>query len=165
MASFEASLTLPAPSRSVAARRGRVTQSKIKAAGRQRRLASDSGDSDIDPTLLDPAAGAADESSVDTDTDVTDCEPLDNVNLTPAERTATQVRVTPSSYVQFHVLIEIQKYVTQAFRRYCHVSGKDWPDPSVIRTNPITHETYPAPYFDFDVTDARNDALFRKVAT
>jgi hypothetical protein len=31
---------------------------------------------------------------MDTDTDTTDFEPLDDLNLTPAEKTATQVRVT-----------------------------------------------------------------------
>ncbi|KAJ7892380.1 hypothetical protein B0H13DRAFT_1886818 [Mycena leptocephala] len=132
MASFEAGLSLPAPSRCSNPIRNQSRKPSTPARFRF-------WDSAIDPTLLDPAAGAADESSVDTDTDVTDCEPLDGLNLTPPR----EQRRSLSS------VLPCQRKGLQSF----------------IRTNPITHETYPALYFDFDVTAARNEALFRKVAT
>ncbi|KAJ7893078.1 hypothetical protein B0H14DRAFT_3675693, partial [Mycena olivaceomarginata] len=50
------------------------------------------------------------------------------------------------------------------FRRVCNVSDSHWPDPLSVRTNEITGETYPSPFFQFQVTDPRNQALFLKVA-
>ncbi|KAJ7448697.1 hypothetical protein B0H11DRAFT_1642487, partial [Mycena galericulata] len=50
------------------------------------------------------------------------------------------------------------------FRRVCNVPGRDWPDPELVRTNEITYERYPTPFFEAKVTDARNQALFLEVA-
>ncbi|KAJ7112017.1 hypothetical protein C8R43DRAFT_1242827 [Mycena crocata] len=129
-------------SRGITAQRGKTT--RFKARSRRQITAHDSGDSDIDPALLDE--GTIDIMSSDTGT--TDLEPnsdADGDNFSPDERKA------------------LQKCVTQAFRRICNVSGKDWPDPDIPRVNSITGETYPTPFFDFDVTDARNQRLFREV--
>ncbi|KAJ7136350.1 hypothetical protein C8R43DRAFT_893931, partial [Mycena crocata] len=50
------------------------------------------------------------------------------------------------------------------FRHHCHVGGNDWPDPTLIRTNPITRETYPTPFFQYEVSDLRNAQIIRDVA-
>ncbi|KAJ6484591.1 hypothetical protein C8R45DRAFT_1098750 [Mycena sanguinolenta] len=55
-------------------------------------------------------------------------------------------------------------YVTKAFRRLCDVSGKQWPDPNIIRTNPETRQVYPTPFFSAEVTDHRNMAFVSDVA-
>ncbi|KAJ7674141.1 hypothetical protein B0H17DRAFT_1183165 [Mycena rosella] len=44
------------------------------------------------------------------------------------------------------------------------VELNDWPNPTIVGTNPVTNEVYPTPFFDSDVTDPRNRALFRDVA-
>ncbi|KAJ7178162.1 hypothetical protein C8R46DRAFT_1076004 [Mycena filopes] len=134
----------PASSRGVAARRGRSTRSKLRARHARGASGQDAGDSEIDPALLA-------DNTTDTDTGVTDSESADlgdvDGDLSSIEQTA------------------VQKYVTKTFRRCCHVpSGTDWPDPNVARTNPITHEVYYTPFFEFDVTDPRNTNIFRIVA-
>ncbi|KAJ7936180.1 hypothetical protein B0H13DRAFT_2452999 [Mycena leptocephala] len=53
---------------------------------------------------------------------------------------------------------------TKGFRRVCNVEGNNWPDPTVTRTNPITHQTYPTPFFQFDVSDVRNEQIIKGVA-
>ncbi|KAJ7824485.1 hypothetical protein B0H13DRAFT_1582693, partial [Mycena leptocephala] len=50
------------------------------------------------------------------------------------------------------------------FRRVCNVEGNNWPDPTVTRANTITHQTYPTPFFQFDVSDARNEQIIKGVA-
>ncbi|KAJ7626766.1 hypothetical protein B0H17DRAFT_1218507 [Mycena rosella] len=109
--------------------------------------ADDSDDSSIDPSLRD---GSPSEFPTDTDTEVTDLEAgggeENTGELPPNEKTV------------------LQAYVTKAFRRICNVKGNEWPDPSFIRTNPITQETYPTPFFPFDASDARNARICRIVA-
>ncbi|KAJ7278276.1 hypothetical protein C8J57DRAFT_1576678 [Mycena rebaudengoi] len=114
----------------------------------RRNAANDSADSCevIDPALLDNA------SSVATDTGVTDCDPAsdmgegDDIDLSTKERST------------------VQAYVTKVFRCYCNVGGNNWLDPNLIRTNPITHETYSTPFFHFDVQDLRNAKIIHEVA-
>ncbi|KAJ7744274.1 hypothetical protein DFH07DRAFT_749550 [Mycena maculata] len=55
--------------------------------------------------------------------------------------------------------------MTQTFRRVCNVSGNAWPDPTRIRTNEITGEVYPTPFFHLLVSDTRNGNLCLAVAT
>ncbi|KAJ7669700.1 hypothetical protein B0H17DRAFT_1209556 [Mycena rosella] len=114
-----------------------------------RRTPDAADDSNIDPILLDDAAR---ELSVETDTGVTDYEP------------DSDVLEGDDSGLSREEAKVLQKYVTKAFRRICQVAGNDWPDPSFIRTNPVTQETYPTPFFQFDVTDARNIKISRGVA-
>jgi hypothetical protein len=54
--------------------------------------------------------------------------------------------------------------VTQVFRLVCDVPGRDWPDPTVIRTNPVTGQEYPTPFFDRKVSDRQNGNIVRAVA-
>ncbi|KAJ7138687.1 hypothetical protein C8R43DRAFT_1131868 [Mycena crocata] len=70
----------------------------------------------------------------------------DNIDLSPKERSS------------------VQAFVTKEFRHHCHVGGNDWPDPTLIRTNPITHETYPTPFFQYEVSDLRNAQIICDVA-
>ncbi|KAJ7885698.1 hypothetical protein B0H14DRAFT_3734761, partial [Mycena olivaceomarginata] len=50
------------------------------------------------------------------------------------------------------------------FRRVCHVAGRHWPDPDVVRTNAVTQEVYQTPVFSVHVTDHRNRDLVNVVA-
>ncbi|KAJ7903014.1 hypothetical protein B0H13DRAFT_2274881 [Mycena leptocephala] len=43
------------------------------------------------------------------------------------------------------------------------VPGRHWPDPTLVRRNPITQELYPTPVFGVNVSDPQNHALFRQV--
>ncbi|KAJ7904888.1 hypothetical protein B0H13DRAFT_2024525, partial [Mycena leptocephala] len=140
-------------SRGIAARRGRSTQLKTRSLRRRghQMAGPESDESDIDPALREHAVS---ESSLDTDTGTTDYSANsesdamgdDDSILAPADKKV------------------FQKYTTKAFRRFCHVQGNDWPDPTVARTNPITHQTYPTPFFHFDVTDTRNEQIIKGVA-
>ncbi|KAK7059285.1 hypothetical protein R3P38DRAFT_2495844 [Favolaschia claudopus] len=58
----------------------------------------------------------------------------------------------------------LQSFVTQGFRRYCNVTGQRWPDPDVLRLNPVTNEVYPTPIFAANVTHTVNNQIFRAVA-
>ncbi|KAJ7877379.1 hypothetical protein B0H14DRAFT_2567750 [Mycena olivaceomarginata] len=113
--------------RGIAANRGRVTRANVSRNARKRQMtAHDSGDSDIDPALLDTVSDATTEGS---ETGITDSEAGNDVDFSPGERKA------------------LQKYTTKAVRRLCHVStGTEWPDPNLIRPNTITHEIYPTPF-------------------
>ncbi|KAJ7235187.1 hypothetical protein C8J57DRAFT_1530879 [Mycena rebaudengoi] len=115
----------------------------------RRNAANDSADSCevIDPALLDDA------SSVATDAGVPDCDPASNMGEGDDIDLSTKERST------------VQAYVMKVFRRYCNVGGNDWPDPNLIRTNPITHESYLTPFFHFDVQDLRNAKIIHEVAT
>ncbi|KAJ7602665.1 hypothetical protein B0H17DRAFT_1222722 [Mycena rosella] len=149
--SLEATTANPTsrPRRGVAAQRGRVPKPKTRSQrNRSTATAADnSDDSSIDPSLRD---GPPSEFPTDTDTEVTDLEAgggeENTGELPPSEKTV------------------LQAHVTKAFRRICNVKGNEWPDPSFIRTNPITQETYPTPFFPFDASDARNARICRIVA-
>ncbi|KAJ7830964.1 hypothetical protein B0H13DRAFT_2213170 [Mycena leptocephala] len=156
VSSLEASARTDPPttsSRGIAARRARSTQMKARSLRRRGRqmAGQESDESDIDPALRERAVS---ESSVDTDTGATDYSANsesdaigdDGSILAPADKKV------------------LQKYTTKACRRYCHVEGNDWPDPTVARTNPITHQTYPTPFFQFDVSDTRNEQIIKGVA-
>jgi hypothetical protein len=54
--------------------------------------------------------------------------------------------------------------VTTRFRNAFNVTGKQWPDPEISRTNPTTGEKYLTPFFDFDVKYPKDDVILRAVA-
>ncbi|KAJ7737207.1 hypothetical protein B0H14DRAFT_3516387 [Mycena olivaceomarginata] len=59
----------------------------------------------------------------------------------------------------------LQTVTPQTFRRVCDVVGTIWPDPAVARSNTVTSQVYPTPFFDFKVSDRRNRTVLRDVAT
>ncbi|KAJ7710879.1 hypothetical protein B0H17DRAFT_1190558 [Mycena rosella] len=98
-------------------------------------LSDNSGDNPIDPSLCGSAPSQAG-TDASTDTDLApDSVDDDGVELNVIDLSASEKRAL-----------------------------QDWPDPTLVRTNPVTNEVYPTPFFDSDVTDPRNRALFRDVA-
>ncbi|KAJ7939348.1 hypothetical protein B0H13DRAFT_1850652 [Mycena leptocephala] len=83
--------------RGIAANRGRVTRANVSRNARKRQMtAHDSGDSDIDPALLDTVSDATTEGS---ETGITDSEAGNDVDFSPGERKAL-VRAPPTSFPQ-----------------------------------------------------------------
>ncbi|KAJ6613101.1 hypothetical protein B0H10DRAFT_256067 [Mycena sp. CBHHK59/15] len=139
-----ANLHGPSPAvRGIAAQRGgRITQSKTAATNRRPPViasGSDESDAPSQPTTTD--------FSTDTDREPDD---EDGVELDAIDISKTEKRA-------------LQKLVTQTFRRLCNVPGRNWPDPSLVRTNSITDEVYPTPIFSAKVTDHRNSSFFQDV--
>ncbi|KAJ7148862.1 hypothetical protein C8R46DRAFT_1199019 [Mycena filopes] len=134
----------PPPARGLAASRGKARRGKA----RSRTVGPPNSDtSDADAESIDPALRSESESATDTDGDADDADDaFRGGDLSKAANRA------------------LQSYVTKTFRRVCHVSGKDWPDPDVVRINPVTHETYPSPFFAFEISDPRNQRLIGDVA-
>lgn len=62
------------------------------------------------------------------------------------------------------IVLLLQAYTTQTFRRACGVTGKEWPDPGVVRINPTTGVKYLSPFFEYDVTESRNHDFCLSVA-
>ncbi|KAJ7668842.1 hypothetical protein B0H17DRAFT_1335884 [Mycena rosella] len=130
-------LTTFEPIRGIAALRGgRIARSR-NASSRSvpphvAQLSDDSGDNPIDPS---PRGRAPSQTGTDASTD-TDLAPDrvddDGVELNVIDLSASEKRA-------------LQVYVTQTFRRVYNVPGKDWPDPTLVRTNPVTNEVYPTP--------------------
>ncbi|KAJ7933183.1 hypothetical protein B0H13DRAFT_2262922 [Mycena leptocephala] len=70
---------------------------------------------------------------------------IDEGMLTKAEKKAVRLRIS------------------QIFRQVCNVFGKEWPNITEVRVNPITNQQYPTLNFAYDVLNIHNCALFRKV--
>ncbi|KAJ7347172.1 hypothetical protein DFH08DRAFT_1001832 [Mycena albidolilacea] len=153
----------PKPSRRGAPQRGRAI---VRAPSTRRpapRQSSADSDDCVDPALR--VVGALDGVSDTTTEATTDSEfsddgddfastaggdgdgpvVIDEAMLTTKERKATRLRIS------------------QIFRQVCNVFGKDWPEVTEVRINPITKQQYSTPNFQFDVLNLENCALFRKV--
>ncbi|KAJ7861380.1 hypothetical protein B0H14DRAFT_3445308 [Mycena olivaceomarginata] len=160
----------PAPANcGIAAQRGdRITQAKTR--GQRRRVTVVGGGSSENNIAIDPALDASSVSDFATDTDY----PSDNDN--PSD-TATNYHSDAStnhpsdacdsaSPIAFNSLdlsdVELrllQSFVTKVFRRVCDISGSHWPDPLTVRTNELTDEVFPSPFFEFGITYTRNASL------
>ncbi|KAJ7878373.1 hypothetical protein B0H14DRAFT_2567332 [Mycena olivaceomarginata] len=137
-----------APARGIPAQRGRITSAKrqrilhSRNAGLSTRSQDDSCEN-IDPTLVIEEDAATDDGQETT----TDAESVcSNVDLDKKEQGV------------------LQGFVTSVFRRYCHVSDSNWPNPGDIHENPITGQVYPIPRFQDRVDDEYNKALCVSVA-
>ncbi|KAJ7832461.1 hypothetical protein B0H14DRAFT_3712169 [Mycena olivaceomarginata] len=152
--------TPPATShRGLASRRGgRITQAKLAGTRARQRRPAAGRDSGSEAFPIDPELDGSSVTDFSTDMDSqsdawsdaveseSDLVAFDKLDLTDVE------------------VSTLQSYVTKMFRRVCNVSDSHWPDPLSVRTNEITGETYPSPFFQFQVTDPRNQALFLQVA-
>ncbi|KAJ7861190.1 hypothetical protein B0H13DRAFT_2073046 [Mycena leptocephala] len=132
--------------------RGRVTNAKrqrilhSRNAGHSTRSQDDSCEN-IDPALVSEEDAATDdgqETTTDAESDASSV--CSNVNLDKREQAV------------------LQGFVTSLLRRYCRVSGSDWPNPGDIHKNPITGQVYPIPRFQHRVDDEYNKALCVSVA-
>ncbi|KAJ7301426.1 hypothetical protein DFH08DRAFT_827550 [Mycena albidolilacea] len=98
-------------------------------------------------TTADTATGSefsddADDSTSTTGNDNEGPVVIDDETLTKAEKKALRI--------------------SQIFRQFCNVFGKEWPDVTEVRINPVTSQQYPTPNFAYDVLNIDNCALFRK---
>ncbi|KAJ7247962.1 hypothetical protein C8J57DRAFT_1522527 [Mycena rebaudengoi] len=132
------------PARGMAAQRGgRITQSKRAALrSRQSQLITRRSNDESDAETLDLSTGT-DREPESADDDGVD---LDTIDISKPERRA------------------LQSYVSKTFRRVCNVPGRNWPNPDIVRTNPVTDEVYPTPIFSVTVKDHRNKDIFQDVA-
>ncbi|KAJ7829203.1 hypothetical protein B0H14DRAFT_3144066 [Mycena olivaceomarginata] len=169
----------PAPvNRGIAAQRGgRITQAKTR--GQRHRVTVVGGGGSENNIAIDPALDASSASDFANDTDY----PSDNDN--PSD-TATDYRSDASTDhpsdacdsagpialnsldlldVELHLLqvnqqsLVCNSFVTNVFRRVCDVSRSHWLDPLSVRTNELTEEVYPSPFFEFGITYTRNTSL------
>ncbi|KAJ7898909.1 hypothetical protein B0H14DRAFT_3124291 [Mycena olivaceomarginata] len=143
--------SIPARAAGIAAQRGgRVTRSKRGALGATCPPASHGATPSSEDSDSDTSQPTTTNASTDTDHDPgsvdDDGVTFQVLDISPSEKCA------------------LQSYVTKTFRRVCHVSGRHWPDPDVVRTNPVTQEVYPTPVFSVHVTDLRNRDLVNVVA-
>ncbi|KAJ7798282.1 hypothetical protein B0H14DRAFT_3156978 [Mycena olivaceomarginata] len=174
----------PAPAkRGIAAQRGgRITQAKTRA--QRRRVTVVGGGGSENNIAIDPALDASSASDFATDTDY----PSDNDNPSDAASDYRSDASTdhPSdacdsagpialnsldlSDGELRLLqvnqqsLVCNSFVTKVFRRVCDVSGSHWPDPLSVRTNELTDEVYPSPFFEFGITYTRNASLCIQVA-
>ncbi|KAJ7360755.1 hypothetical protein DFH08DRAFT_951409 [Mycena albidolilacea] len=58
----------------------------------------------------------------------------------------------------------LQSFIMKVFQSVGDVSGSHWPDPLSVRTNELTDEVYPSPFFEFGITYTRNVSLCIQVA-
>ncbi|KAJ7745041.1 hypothetical protein B0H14DRAFT_3606612 [Mycena olivaceomarginata] len=60
-------------------------------------------------------------------------------------------------------LMKAERKAVRIFCQVCNIFGKEWPDITEVRINPVTNQQYPTPNFPYDVLNIDNCALFRKV--
>jgi hypothetical protein len=160
-----------APERGLPAQRGRFTNAKhqrilhSRDAGHSTRSQDDSCEN-IDPALVSEEDAATDDGQETTDAESDASSVCSNVNLDKREQAVLQVCFIRlrSPCLACHLLILRQGFVTSLFRRYCRVSGSNWPNPGDIHKNPITGQVYPIPRFQHRVDDEYNKALCVSVA-
>ncbi|KAJ7305666.1 hypothetical protein DFH08DRAFT_1054933 [Mycena albidolilacea] len=163
----------PAPAkRGIAAQRGgRITQAKTR--GQRRHVTAVGGGGSENNIAIDPALDASSASDFAIDTDY----PSDNPSDVATDYRSDASTDHPSdacdsagpialnsldlSDVELRLL---QSFVTKVFRRVCDVSESHWPDPLSVRTNELTDEVYPSPFFEFGITYTRNASLCIQVA-
>ncbi|KAJ7853064.1 hypothetical protein B0H14DRAFT_3655775 [Mycena olivaceomarginata] len=143
--------SIPARAAGIAAQRGgRVTRSKRGALGATHPPASHGATPSSDDSDSGTSQPTTTDASTDTDHDFgsvdDDGVTFQVLDISPSEKCA------------------LQSYVTKTFRRVCHVSGRHWPDPDVVCTNPVTQEVYPTPVFSVHAMDLRNRDLVDVVA-
>ncbi|KAJ7835700.1 hypothetical protein B0H13DRAFT_2423999 [Mycena leptocephala] len=129
-----------APARGLPAQRGRVTNAKRQRILHSRNAGHSTRSQDDSCENIDPAL----ETTTDVESDASSV--CSNVNLEKREQAV------------------LQGFVTSLLRRYCRVSGSDWPNPGDIHKNPITGQVYPIPRFQHRVDDEYNKALCVSVA-
>ncbi|KAJ7789017.1 hypothetical protein B0H14DRAFT_3892136 [Mycena olivaceomarginata] len=143
--------SIPARATGIAAQRGgRVTRSTRGALGATRPPARHGATPSSEDSDSDTSQPTTTDASTDTDHDFGSVDD-DGVTFQVLDISSSEKRA-------------LQSYVTKTFRRVCHVSGRHWPDPDVVRTNPVTQEVYPTPVFSVHVTDLRNRDLVDVVA-
>ncbi|KAJ7300683.1 hypothetical protein DFH08DRAFT_946357 [Mycena albidolilacea] len=134
----------------VAQRGGRLTRSKRGAFAATRPPANHGAAPSLEDSDSDTSQPTTTDASTDTDHDPgsvdDDGVTFQVLDISPSEKRA------------------LQSYVTKTFRRVCHVAGRHWPDPDVVRTNAVTQEVYQTPVFSVHVTDHRNRDLVNVVA-
>ncbi|KAJ7926501.1 hypothetical protein B0H13DRAFT_1862131 [Mycena leptocephala] len=111
------------PARGMTVQRGgRVTRSKRAASGHSRPATTPTSD-ESDPDASQPAT-TPDCSDIDRESENMDDDgmTLDAIDLSKQEKRA------------------LQSFITKAFRQVCKVPGRHWPDPTLVRTNPITQK-------------------------
>ncbi|KAF8155140.1 hypothetical protein K438DRAFT_2076706 [Mycena galopus ATCC 62051] len=158
LTALEAKNTGSGAGRGAAAMRGgRVTQAKRsrRAGGRAVAVAQDdeSDTNTIDPALDDNRVSTS--ATEPSDTDAGDSDALESVavDIDHLDLSESELRA-------------LQVFSTKNFRAVCNVrASEEWPDdPSTVRRNEVTGETYPSPYFQFDVTHPKNQSVCLQVA-
>lgn len=159
-------------------RGGRVAQAKRSrgAGGRAAAVARDDGS---DTNTIDPALDGNSVSEFSTDatepSDTTDAgetsdavdtvaTEIDHLGLAESELRALQVCDFPhvvSFNISYYIGL-VHKKLSRCLqcRRERGVAGR----PSTVRRNEVTGETYPSPYFQFDVTHPKNQSVCLQVA-
>ncbi|KAJ7321550.1 hypothetical protein DFH08DRAFT_1033455 [Mycena albidolilacea] len=158
VAVLEQSGRTPKPSRRGAPQRGRAIVRALSTRRPAPRLSSADSDDCVNPALC--VVGALDGMSdinteATTDSEFSDAD--DDFASTAGGDSDGPVVINEG------MLTTKERKATRIFRQVCNVCGKDWPEVTEVRINPITKQQYSTPNFQFDVLNLENCALFRKV--